>query len=192
MRRDYRLTKYGDGQPTNISDFISIGGMAGVEYVAAAKAAEDAKRFERELWMEKLERWLANGTDGHYALNDFETNWLEVEIKRLKRVLGMCKTPEKIRSSTKERVRRYRERLEKERAEWKKTSPVSQGGSRVTATPGAVAAAYKFLLQNGQEPTEEGVKEIFKGAISDVDIVLALSDLKSAGHLDRIRSEVLS
>ena len=88
--------------------------MESIEYVAGAKGADEAKRFARECWLERLERWLADGNDGRYEFDDFHKGYLLNQIKRLKRVLGMYKTSEERRSATKERVQRHRERWHRE------------------------------------------------------------------------------
>jgi hypothetical protein len=185
MRRDHRKSRYGDGHPTNLSDFMSIGGMESIEYVAGAKGADEAKRFARECWLERLERWLADGNDGRYEFDDFHKGYLLNQIKRLKRVLGMYKTSEERRSATKERVQSAHWRAEREEKE-------SVSLPRSTGLLGSVGAAYKYLLQAGKEPKVEAITEFLKWKGAQVEIILALSELQSAGHLDRIRKEVLS
>jgi hypothetical protein len=61
---------------------------------------------------------------------------------------------------------------------------------RATALPGAVAAAFKYLLQQGQEPANLGaISNLLDAAYSPSEIAMALTDLQSQGHLDRIRAE---
>lgn len=54
---------------------------------------------------------------------------------------------------------------------------------RPTALPGAVAAAYKYLLQHGKEPTAEAITEFLKGTFSFAEIAMALMELQRNGHL---------
>jgi hypothetical protein len=73
--------------------------------------------------------------------------------------------------------------------------PEPQGYWRPTATPGAIAAVYKYLLQKGKEPTAEAIAEFYKDVTFregpvEVVVPMMLSDLHSRGHLDRIRAEV--
>jgi hypothetical protein len=173
---------------------MSIGGMESIEYVAGAKGADEAKRFARECWLERLERWLADGNDGRYEFDDFHKGYLLNQIRRLKRVLGMYKTSEERRSATKERVQRHRERWQDQRAHWRAEREAKESVSlpRSTGLLGSVGAAYKYLLQAGKEPTVEAITEFLKWKGAQVEIILALSELQSAGHLDRIRKEVLS
>jgi hypothetical protein len=166
--------------------------MKSIGDVAAAKAAVEAKRFEREYWLEKLELGLAEGTDGTYVLSDFDKGYLEYEIKRLKRVLGEFKTSEESRAATKKRVRQHRERWRQEKIKWRKPRKEQAAKQWYPTNSGAGggAAAFKYLLKQGTEPTAEAIDEFFKGAMTKVEILLALSDLQSAKHLDRIRVEV--
>jgi hypothetical protein len=62
-----------------------------------------------------------------------------------------------------------------------KPEPQRSGWWRPTAAPGAIAAAYKFLLQKGQEPTVEVLMEFFSPTLTDTEIIMALSDLHSGG-----------
>jgi hypothetical protein len=76
-----------------------------------------------------------------------------------------------------------------------KPEPQQTGWWRPTSAPGAIAAAYKLLLQRGQEPTPEAIAEFFTGipfheGPIDVSVPMMLSDLHSRGELDRIRAEV--
>jgi hypothetical protein len=48
------------------------------------------------------------------------------------------------------------------------------------------------LVPSNKEPTVEAITEFLKWKGAQVEIILALSELQSAGHLDRIRKEVLS
>jgi hypothetical protein len=87
--------------------------MERIEYAAAAKASEEAIRFEREYWLPVLERWREE-----LKPEQFTDTWgykfyqcrLDEEIKRLKRCLDIRQTPEEKRAKTRERVRKHRER----------------------------------------------------------------------------------
>jgi hypothetical protein len=61
---------------------------------------------------------------------------------------------------------------------------------RPTATPGAIASAYKLLLKKGQEPTVEALVVFFDPTFTNAEIIKVLSDLHSGGHLERIRREI--
>jgi hypothetical protein len=108
-RRFKGRRKKKNGHPSNVDDFIRFGGMENIEYVAAAKAADEGKRFTREWWLPKLERWLAE-TETDDAYGRYCAAELRHEIDRLRRMLGICKSSEESRASTRERVRRHRER----------------------------------------------------------------------------------
>jgi hypothetical protein len=76
-----------------------------------------------------------------------------------------------------------------------KPEPQQTGYWRPTSAPGAVAAAYKLMLQRGQEPTAEAIAEFYEGlpfheGPVEVAVPMMLSDLHSRGELDRIRAEV--
>jgi hypothetical protein len=73
-----------------------------------------------------------------------------------------------------------------------KPEPQQQTGWwRPTATLGGVAAAYKYLLQQGQEPTAEALTEFFKGiSFHEGPVEMILYDLQRNGHSDKIRAEV--
>jgi hypothetical protein len=107
-----------DGQPSNVRDFILLGGMRDIEYIAAARAADEAKRFEQEFYLPILERWLAENAD-----DEFFAPYLRKEIKRLRRILGLRQPPAERRTATRDRVRKFRrggrpvERTEAQKAE---------------------------------------------------------------------------
>jgi hypothetical protein len=90
------------------------------------------------------------------------------------------------------------DRVEATRLPWSLLPPKPQqqsGWWRPTAAPGAIAAAYKLMLQRGQEPTPEAIAEFFKGipfheGPLDVSVPLMLANLHSHGDLDRIRADV--
>jgi hypothetical protein len=106
--------KKSNGMPTDVETFVRLGGMENVEYVAAAKAADEAKRFERELYLPILERWLAElvETDEGDTLDDFFAHLLRKEIKRLHRILGIHKSSAKQLAALRERVRKSRIRTD--------------------------------------------------------------------------------
>jgi hypothetical protein len=92
-----------DGQPFNVRDFILLGGMRDIEYIAAAKAADEAKRSEQEFYLPILERWLAEN-----ANDEFFSPYLRKEIKRLRRILRLRQPPEERKAATRDRVRKFR------------------------------------------------------------------------------------
>jgi hypothetical protein len=106
--------KKSNGMPTDVEEFLRLGGMKNVEYVAASKAADEAKRFEQEFWLPILERWLAKlvETDDGDTLDDFFADLLRKEIKRLHRILGIHKSSAKQRAAVRERVRKSRVRTD--------------------------------------------------------------------------------
>ena len=63
-----------------------------------------AIRSEREYWLPQLEQWHAAADDGWIA------SILKREIKRLRRALGIKRTPELVREQARRRVQAYRER----------------------------------------------------------------------------------
>jgi hypothetical protein len=76
-----------------------------------------------------------------------------------------------------------------------KPEPQQSGWWRPTAAPGAIAAAYKLMLQRGQEPTPEAMAEFFKGipfheGSVEEAVPMMLANLHAQGHLDTIRAEV--
>jgi hypothetical protein len=104
--------------PSEVQDFIDFGGMRQIEYLAAADAADQAKRFEREIWLPRLEEWLTKWETEHPKgdiIGDLYGERLGEEIKRLRRTLGIHKNSEEQRAAGRERVRKSRER---QRAEW--------------------------------------------------------------------------
>jgi len=98
--RGYR--KHRAGYPTDIKSFILLGRMDGIEYAAAAKAADDAKRSEREYWLPILEQWQENYPEA--------ASLLRPEIKRLRRILGIRQTPDERRAATLKRVQKHRQK----------------------------------------------------------------------------------
>jgi hypothetical protein len=51
------LARINAHHPSNVQDFIHFGGMRQIKYLAAADAADQAKRLEREYWLPRL-GWL--------------------------------------------------------------------------------------------------------------------------------------
>jgi hypothetical protein len=102
--------------PGNVSDFVFHSSMERIEYAAAAKAAEEAIRFEREYWLPVLERWRDElkpeqfiEEPGKLGYNFYRVS-LDQEIRRLKRCLDIRQNQEEKRVKTCERVRRHRKR----------------------------------------------------------------------------------
>ena len=90
------------------------------------------------------------------------------------------------------------DRVEETRLPWSCLPPrpePQRGWWRATAGPGAIAAAYKLLLQQGKEPTSGAIAEFLKGipfheGPVEIAVPMMLANLHSQGHLDRIRAEV--
>jgi hypothetical protein len=101
------------GEFSNVIDFINSGGMQQIEYVAAAEAAQQAKQFEREIWLPRLERWLTKWEAEHpkgEMIGELYGGRLREEITRLRRTLKIHKGSEEDRAAVRERVRKSRER----------------------------------------------------------------------------------
>jgi hypothetical protein len=96
--------KSDDWYPTSPQAFLRGGGMRRLEYIAGARARDNAIHAEREHWLPRLERWHADaeGTRLH--------GFFGQEIRRLRRCLGVRPEPEHVREQIRERVRRFRER----------------------------------------------------------------------------------
>jgi hypothetical protein len=71
--------------------------MLRLEEAAGAGDRDRAIRAERELWLPRLERWLADA-DGP------ERAFLGIEVRRLRRCLGIATDPETVRAQTRERA----------------------------------------------------------------------------------------
>jgi hypothetical protein len=98
--------------PTTLHEFFNNGGMAAVERAAACRAIAD----ERASWLPILEAWAAALGDDDDVLMVI---WLDGEIRRARRLLHLPPVPspqavEQRREKTRERVRRYRQRLKAE------------------------------------------------------------------------------
>jgi hypothetical protein len=89
--------------PADAEQFIRGGGMGRIEWIAGQRAHDAAIRAERELWLPRLERWLRHASGPRAAL-------LTMEIKRLRRCLGIKPSPEHVREQTRQRVRNFRRR----------------------------------------------------------------------------------
>jgi len=94
--------------PTDAWDFITHGCMKRIEYVAAAKAVDEAKQFERKWWLPILEDWLMDTPLDNSTASLMLRSVLKSEIRRLRKLLGA--TPDAKRNATRLRVQRYRER----------------------------------------------------------------------------------
>lgn len=95
--------------PLSFDEFIAGGGMQGIERAAAERAVAG----ERETWLRILQAWAAllNGEDDLLVQVQ-----LAAEIRRLQRLLGLPpelsrEAMDRRRIQTRERVRRYRQRL---------------------------------------------------------------------------------
>lgn len=103
------IRKTEDWRPTNAEAFLVGGCMSQLEYIAGARAADEAIRNEREYWLPQLEAWLAeaNSDDPYYS---FLSAGLRTEIKRLRKALGIRPTLDERREQARKRVRRFRKR----------------------------------------------------------------------------------
>ena len=95
--------------PLDILELKRLGGMESVEWCAGEQAKDAEIQFQREMWLPRLERWLAaveteDDPDRRFIMR----SWLKEEIKRLRRCLGLTQSPEEKRAQTRERVRRLR------------------------------------------------------------------------------------
>lgn len=72
------------------------------------RAADQAKRMEREIWLPTLEDWLMDVGHGEDTESEFLRYKLKKEITRLRKLLDT--SPEAKRNATRLRVQRYRER----------------------------------------------------------------------------------
>jgi hypothetical protein len=96
--------KSGPGFTSDPFDFIRQGGIRRREHVAATEAADLAIRYERERWLPVLEGWLAGEM---YACS---RQYVEQDVKRIRRAIGIATPDEVIRAQTRERVRLHRAR----------------------------------------------------------------------------------
>jgi hypothetical protein len=85
-------------------DYIKQGGIQRREHVAAAEAADQAIEHEREFWLPILEGWLAGEID------PCARQYVEQDVKRIRRALGIATPDEVKRAQTRERVRLHRAR----------------------------------------------------------------------------------
>jgi predicted RNA polymerase sigma factor len=102
-------------RPANAEAFLVGGCMRRLEYVAGAKAADEAIREERRSWLPQLEKWLAEA-DPDDPYHSFLSAGLRSEIKRLRKALKIRPTLDERREQSRERVRRFRKR-QRENAE---------------------------------------------------------------------------
>jgi hypothetical protein len=165
--------KKSNGMPTDVETFLRLGGMENVEYVAAAKAADEAKRFERELYLPILERWLAKlaVTAEGDTLDDFFADLLRKDITRLRRILGVHTGSEEQRAATRERVRKHRATRREEDRQWRLRHPLPVEPTEEAPADPPIAAAFKFLLQKGQEPTVKAIMEFFPGNMTEAQVL---------------------
>jgi len=122
-----------------------------------------------------------------------------MEAMRRGKPFVIYRTDNEVSSGRAERLcRPGNDRVEETSLPWSLLPPKpqqQQGWWRPTSAPGAIAAAYKYLLQQGKEPTPEAIAEFYKDipfheGPAEVVVPMMLSDLHSRGHLDRIRAEV--
>jgi hypothetical protein len=103
------IRKTENWRPANAEAFLVGGCMRRLEYVAGAKAADDAVREERVYWLPRLESWLAEA-DPNDPFYSFLSAGLRSEIKRLRKALKIRPTLDERREQSRERVRRFRKR----------------------------------------------------------------------------------
>lgn len=103
------ISKTEEWRPANAEAFLVGGCMRRLEYVAGARAADEAIRRERENWLPRLEAWLADAdlADPYFS---FLSAGLRTEIKRLRKALGVRPPLEERREQARNRVRRFRKR----------------------------------------------------------------------------------
>src|SRR5262245_7265608 len=77
--------------------FLRTGGLEMAEAIAASEAAAAAVRAVRQYWLPILEEWLALEPAG------LVRGYLETEVKRLRRRLGIKPTPAMVREQTRRR-----------------------------------------------------------------------------------------
>jgi hypothetical protein len=78
-------SKREDWRPLDAREFIT-GSMHKLEWIAGQRGRDEAIRFERELWLPRLEAWLAEvQREEHEFTRVYLTSCLTKEIKRLQR-----------------------------------------------------------------------------------------------------------
>jgi hypothetical protein len=87
---------------TPLEYFGKNGRMSGLEYRAAARAADIARRCVREKWLPILTRWMREEIDEGVKAE------LRQDISKLRRVLGKKPLLSEKRRQTRERVRKFR------------------------------------------------------------------------------------
>jgi hypothetical protein len=108
-RRGGWIRKTEDWRPANAEAFLVGGCMRRLEYVAGARAADEAIREERKRWLPQLEAWLAEA-DPDDPFYSFLSAGLRSEIKRLRKALDIRPTLDERREQTRKRVRNFRKR----------------------------------------------------------------------------------
>jgi hypothetical protein len=106
-------SKHDPIDPKDAGEFYRLGysAMRRIEWTAGERAKDEAIRFEREMWLPRLEDWLANlERDFEGEGVPFLRSYLRREIKRLRRCLGLTQSPEERRERTRQRVRALRAR----------------------------------------------------------------------------------
>ena len=86
-----------------VSELFEAGGVYRLEQEAAAQAIRET----REFWLGVLEDWLAKDDSDPLDRDRF---FVGLEIRRLRRVLGLRPSDDERRTQNRERVRRHRER----------------------------------------------------------------------------------
>lgn len=109
-RSGYEVKRRERPTPATFEQFIASGGMERLEARAAFHAAKEAVQQEREFWLGRLQDWLRTVDRDYVRGADYVRLTLEVEIKRLRRSLGIKQSDEERRAQTRERVRRHRAR----------------------------------------------------------------------------------
>jgi hypothetical protein len=94
--------------PASVAEMMARGSMRRLEYIAGERARDEAVLWTRKQWLPILEAWLVE-----CELHPLERYWLERQIARLRRCLGVRKPPlndDERRARGRERVARHRAR----------------------------------------------------------------------------------
>jgi hypothetical protein len=195
--------------PGTFDDLVKAGGPRAYINDAARQGAEREARF----WLGVVRDMRARmGRD-----DLLEAATADGYIKELRRMLRERPTLEEARAKTRERVRRHRERrrgmseaeivhkakqrqAHGETAPGKRLSPIGDKRSDRRAAErvrmmsalgpqklGNAAAAVRFLVGRGEEPTAEAISALMGMPVAIA--AAALETLRAQGHYDRIVSE---
>lgn len=105
----------------DFDSMMQIGTVREWERVAVAEATERALNSVRTAWLRTLERWssewYARFMHRKPRARDFDQiSYINAEIRRLRRALGVKPTPEQVREQTRDRTAAWRKRQRTVRA----------------------------------------------------------------------------